>query len=187
MNKILHSTKFLELKSAQNPKNTGEWFYVHRPNTKNIVVIIPVIKYRDKEDEILFLKTRRPPIYSEKIGEFCIELPAGLVGDERKGETIYEALASELLEETGFSSNEFEILGNNISSSGGLTDEVCTIAKCTISADSPKKEPVDDGGVIVDRIKVPISKVKSWLLEMNKKGYVISAQTLGALYLYYML
>lgn len=183
MNKILHSTKFLELKSTPNIKGDGEWFYAHRPNASDIAVIVPYIKNKNREDEILFLKTKRPPIISEGIGEYCIELPAGLVGDEREGETILEAIRAELLEETGLIAEHFEILGENISSSGGLCDEICTIAKAIISDDKIIKEPVDDGGVIAERIRVPVSEVKTWISEMNKKGYVISAQTLGALYL----
>ena len=82
MSTILYDTEYLQLKST--PSKEGKpWVYAHRPNANNVVVILPVCN-----DEILFLTEERPPLIAEDKGLYCIGLPAGLVGDERKGETI---------------------------------------------------------------------------------------------------
>ena len=48
-NEILYSTKFLQLK-AYSRQNGSKWVYAHRPNAKDIAVIVPVIKKDDKEN-----------------------------------------------------------------------------------------------------------------------------------------
>ena len=68
MNKVLCSTKFLELKATTSPIEGVDWIYAHRPNAKNVVVIVPVIQ----DKYVLFLKTNRPPILNEGIGQYCI-------------------------------------------------------------------------------------------------------------------
>ena len=95
MSNILYHTKFLDLKSTPS-KSGNQWVYAHRPNAKDVVVILPTTK-----DEVLFLIEERPPIQAENIGKYTIGTAAGLVGDERLGESVEEALATELLEETG--------------------------------------------------------------------------------------
>ena len=51
---------------------------------------------------------------------------------------------------------DFKIVSKNIASSSGLSSEVCTITCAYIDDDTIYKTPVSDGGIIVDRIKVPI-------------------------------
>ena len=92
MSEVLYNTKYLQLKSTPS-KSGNNWVYAHRPNVNGVVVILPV-----KDDEVLFLIEERPPIQAEGIGKYTIAIPAGLVGDERKGESIEEALKTELLE-----------------------------------------------------------------------------------------
>jgi len=178
INKVLHSTEFLELKSTQSPISGKDWVYAHRPNAKNVIVIVPIIT----NEYVLFLNTKRPPIISEGIGQQCIELPAGLIGDEYKNETIEDALKRELLEETGMLCYDFKIVAKNVASSSGLSSEVCTIAFAYINDDTLYKKPQTDNGIIIDRVKIPIDKIKIWLKEEQKKGSVLSAQTLAALF-----
>ena len=89
--KILCSTKYLELKEAVAPNGKSAWIYAHRQIATDVVVIVPVLK-SETEEKILFLKTQRPPLYAENKADINIELPAGLVGDERKGESIEQAI-----------------------------------------------------------------------------------------------
>ena len=91
---ILYDTKYLQLKSTKS-KTGKDWVYAHRPNAKDVVVILPLINNKD----ILFLKEERPPLQAENIAKYSIALPAGLVGDERIGETVEDAIHAELLEE----------------------------------------------------------------------------------------
>lgn len=171
---ILYKTKYLEL------RETNGWVYAHRGNAGSIVIIIPVIKNR----EILFLKTKRPPLTSEGYNDFNIELPAGLVGDIYKNENILDSAKRELLEETGLVADEMKILTQKLTSSAGLTDEISTVILANISEDTIKSTPVDDGGVIQERIKVEIKDINAWLKSEEEKGNTIGAQTLSALFLF---
>lgn len=176
MNETLYHTNFLDLKSTIS-KNNKPWFYAHRPNAKDVVVILP-----NTEDEVLFLIEERPPIQAENKGVFTIGIAAGLVGDERKGESIEDALKAELLEETGLVAEKIEIVTQNVASSAGCTSETFTIALATIKNKLPIQTPIDDGGVIVDRIWVKKTELKAWLTEKEKQGYVLTAQALAALF-----
>ena len=177
---ILYETKYLNLKAAKR-ENKPDWVYVVRPNAKNVVGILPVIK-GEVEDEVLFLITKRPPLVKEHVAKYCVEVPAGLVGDEDKNETTMESIKKELLEETGLVGDKIEILLDKVSTSAGLTSETATIALATITDDSIKNNPVDDGGVIVDRIRVKKSEIKNFLKQKEHEGYAISALALASLY-----
>lgn len=176
MSKVLYDTKYLQLKSTL-AKSGHDWVYAHRPNAKDVVVILP-----QTEDEVLFLIEERPPLQAENKGKYSLALPAGLVGDERIGETIEEAIKAELLEEAGLVANSIEIKSRNVASSAGCVSETVTIAIANIKQKQPVSEPVSDGGVIVDRVWVEKSQIKKWLKEQEKKGIVLTAQTLAALY-----
>jgi len=176
MNKILYHTKFLDLKYIIT-KNKKQWFYAHRPNANGVVIILPKTK-----DEVLFLIEERPPIQAEKIGKYSIGLPAGLVGDERIDESIEEAIASELLEETGLLAEKIEIKSSKVASSAGCLSEISTIAIAHIKDKNIVQEPIDDDGVIVDRVWINKKDIKNWLNKKEKEGYILTAQMLSALY-----
>ena len=89
-NTVLYDTNFLQLKSTP-AKSGNPWVYAHRPNAKDVVVILP-----HTEDEVLFLIEERPPIQAENRGKYTIGLAAGLVGDERAGESIEDAIKAEM-------------------------------------------------------------------------------------------
>jgi len=183
-NKVLHDTKFLQLKETQAPNGTP-WIYAHRPNTTaktdNAVVIAPII-HNEHGDTVVFLETRRPPIYAEGKAETCIEFPAGLVGDETKGETIRQAIRKELLEETGYKANKITIVAKNSAGSTGCLSETSTIAIADILKDKIFKKPVTDFGIIVDIHKIPFEKVEKWLKSQEKMGKSVAQQVYSGLY-----
>lgn len=176
MNETLYHTKFLDLKSTL-AKNGKPWFYAHRPNAKDVVIILP-----KTENEVLFLIEERPPIQAENKGKYTIGLAAGLVGDERGGETVEEAIKSELLEETGLIAESIKIVANNVASSAGCVSETCTIAIAHISSKKEIQKPTSDNGIIVDRVWVKNCNIKNWLSDKEKEGYVLTAQALAALF-----
>jgi len=182
---VLYSTSHLQLKSAKSPDGTFNWFYAHRPNTRagkdDGVVIVPVI-HEKNGDSIMFLESRRPPIYEEGKAETGIELPAGLIGDVREGETAEEAVKAELLEETGLEADSIRITMENSASSGGCTSETISYAKADISNPNQVQEPVSDHGVIIARHKVPVGEVNNWLKEQQNAGKSVSSHTLAAIY-----
>ncbi len=178
---ILYKTEYLTLKSVKR-ENKPDWVYAARENAKDVVVILPVIKDTDGSESVLFLITRRPPLVAENVSEFSIELPAGLVGDEDKNETVMSAIKKELLEETGLIAESIKIVARKVSTSGGLTSETSTIATAYIRDKNPHITPSTDGGIITDRIYVKKDKIKEFLSDKEKEGFSVSAQALAALF-----
>ena len=176
MSEILYDTKYLQLKST--PSKSGKpWVYAHRPNAKDVVVILPVVG-----DSILFLIEERPPLNAENKAVYSVAIPAGLVGDERGNETVEEAIKAELLEESGLAADRIKIVSRKIASSPGCVSETVTIAIAYIDNYEIKVKPVSDGGVIVDRILVKRNDVYTWLRNKENEGYAMAASTLAALY-----
>ena len=174
---ILYDTKFLQLKST--PSKSGKpWVYAHRPNAKDVVVILPIIK----NEQVLFLKEQRPPLIAEGIAKYSIALPAGLVGDERIGESVEEAIKAELLEETGLVADKIVIKSRKVASSPGCVSETVTIAIAYIDEYKIVSEPVSDGGVIVGRILINKNEIYNWLRELEENGIALTASTLAALF-----
>lgn len=182
--KILCSTKYLELKEAVAPNGKSAWIYAHRQIATDVVVIVPVLKSKT-EEKILFLKTQRPPLYAENKADINIELPAGLVGDERKGESIEQAIEAELREETGLRADSIKIVSRKIASSAGCTSETSTIALAEITDTTEISKPLSDGGIILERIWVNANDIRNWLQEQEKNGCAISAQALCGLFYYF--
>lgn len=178
--KILYHTKFLDLKSTKSPTG-NDWFYAHRANVSNVVVLIPVI-HAQSGDKIIFIETQRPPLYAEGKGLYNIELPAGLVGDIDKNETVLEAIKKELLEETGYNADKITILTDKVSSSSGCTSETLTFALVEIYNDEIKQEPQDDGAIILKRHCIELSEVKNWLKMQEKDKKTLSTPMLAGLF-----
>ena len=174
---ILFDTKYLQLKSTKSVTG-NDWVYAHRPNTNGVVVILPIIE----NDKILFITEERPPIFAEYGSRRTIGLPAGLVGDIRKGETIEDAIKAELLEEAGLEANEIKILAKDVASSAGCTSETFTIALAKINNYRIVNEPINDGGIIVERTLVKISEIDDWFRKQQKDNCILTAQMLSALY-----
>lgn len=92
-------------------KRRGRWEYASRPNDIGAAVIVAV-----DDGHVLLVEQYRVPI-----GKRCLELPAGLVGDEGSEEPSVAALR-ELEEETGYRAERAESLGS-FYSSPGMADE----------------------------------------------------------------
>ena len=69
----------------------GRWEYVSRTGSVNAVVIIA-----EHEGKVLIIDQYRVPV-----GKRCLELPAGLVGDEDEHATVEGTAVKELEEENG--------------------------------------------------------------------------------------
>ena len=90
----------------------GKWEYASRARDIRAVVILA--EYEGKE--LLVDQPRVGPDCR------CIELPAGLVGDIDPDETIESTAIKELEEETGFTAESVERLGDFYSSPGMLAE-----------------------------------------------------------------
>ena len=103
----------------------------------------------------------------------------GILADRQK---VLDIIKAELLEETGFIADEIEIVTKNVSSSAGCTSEVVTIAIARINNPILHQEPVNDGGIIVDRILVNKKDIPQFLKKEQDEGNTIAAHTLAGLY-----
>ena len=97
------------------------------------------------EGHLLLIEQRRIPT-----GRTCLELPAGLVGDERGPESAIAAAARELEEETGYHAAHLEALGV-FYSSPGLTSESFTLVRAT---ELTKVGELEDG-ITLHRVAMP--------------------------------
>ena len=85
-------------------KVRGKWEYVSRSRGIKAAVILAI----DAEDHVILVEQFRVPL-----GKPCLELPAGLIGDDdgKAGEDATVAAARELEEETGYRAGRIEVLG----------------------------------------------------------------------------
>jgi ADP-ribose pyrophosphatase len=90
----------------------GRWEYVSRTNEVRAVVILA-----EHDGQLILVEQFRFPI-----GARCLELPAGLVGDEGHIADVEETALRELEEETGYSAERIERLGDYYSSPGMLAE-----------------------------------------------------------------
>ena len=90
----------------------GKWEYASR--TRNIGAVVVIAEYEGKI--ILVDQPRVGPDCR------CVELPAGLVGDEDPDITVEQTAIKELEEETGFTGDRVERLGEFFASPGMLSE-----------------------------------------------------------------
>ena len=90
----------------------GKWEYASRSNNINAVVILAV-----HEEKLILIDQPRVPLDCR-----CLELPAGLVGDEDPEATPESTAIKELEEETGFTAERVERLGEYYASPGMLSE-----------------------------------------------------------------
>ena len=126
------SGKFLEV------KKDGRWEYVSRTRGVSAAVILAI----DGEDVILVEQYRVP------LGAPCLELPAGLVGDEEEGEEVEKAAIRELEEETGYRAGRMINLGR-FHASPGMSSEGFTLLRA-----EALQRTGEGGGVAGEDIKV---------------------------------
>lgn len=181
---IISTTKFLEFKSTPSPSGK-DWYYVRRTNDANehdSAVVITTLVKKNNEYNFLLFKTNRPPITAENKAIYCLESPAGLIGDTDCNEKTIECAKKELLEETGLIANNLFIELENCSTSAGLSCE--TLSYVTAIVDDYKiiQEPIDDGGIIIERYFVPAKDITSHLQSVDKKEISIAAATVCGIF-----
>lgn len=96
----------------------GRWEYVSRTGSINAAVILA-----EHDGKVILIEQYRVPV-----GGRCLELPAGLVGDEDEHATVEGTAVKELEEETGFTCDHVERLGE-FHSSPGMVAESFTLVR----------------------------------------------------------
>ena len=99
-------------------KRDGTWEYVSRARGIQAAVIVAI-----DDGHVILVEQYRVPL-----GKRCLELPAGLVGDETSGEPVEIAAARELEEETGYAAARIDPIGY-FHSSPGMVSEGFTLVR----------------------------------------------------------
>ena len=154
--KQLHAGRHLAL------CETRGWEFVTRTQGTGVVGIVATTP----ADHLILVEQHRHPV-----GARVLELPAGLVADDRD-ESVEEAARRELLEETGYTapidSFKRSIRGP---SSAGLTDEIVDLV---VVRDVRR---VSAGGGVGDEditvLEAPIDRLDQWLFEQGAQGMLI--------------
>jgi len=91
----------------------GTWEYVERCGGVHAVVILA-----EHNGKVVLVEQPRTPLGERN----CLELPAGLVGDEDSNATVEGTAVKELEEETGFTADRIEVIGEFFSSPGMVAE-----------------------------------------------------------------
>ena len=161
---VLYSGKFLSL------AREGHWEYAERVNETGGAIIVAVTA----EGNLLLVEQERIPVHAR-----VIEFPAGILGEEGNGESDADGARRELLEETGYAAEKFEILAHGPASSG-LTSEVITLFLA-----SNLKRVHAGGGVANEKIivhEIPVAEVHEWLAAKAAAGFLIEPKVYAGLY-----
>jgi ADP-ribose pyrophosphatase len=143
----------------------GTWEFVSRTRGVTAAVIVAV-----DEGHVLLVEQYRVPA-----GARCIELPAGLVGDEQAGEAVEAAAIRELEEETGYRAGRMTALGR-FHASPGMSSEAFTLLRA-----EELTKVGDGGGVAGENIevhRVALSAVPAFIEAKRAGGCAVDAKML---------
>ena len=147
-------------------KRQGKWEYVARARNIQAAVIVAI----DDDDHVLLVEQYRVPI-----GRRCLELPAGLVGDETEGEDVLDSAGRELVEETGYRADRVESLGV-FYSSPGLASEGFTLVRATGLTRIGDGGGTEDEQIVVHR--VALAALPAFVAAKRAEGLAIDVKML---------
>lgn len=149
-------------------RSRGRWEYVGRTRGVRAAVMLAV-----DDGHVLLVEQYRVPL-----GRACLELPAGLVGDETEGESVSDAASRELEEETGYRAAVIEILGD-FASSPGMVSETFTMVRCVGLTRVGDGGGVEGEGITVHR--VPLATLHMFVAERRAAGLMIDVKLFALL------
>ena len=142
-------------------KQQGNWEYVSRSRGIHAAVILAIDENSDGR-HILLVEQYRVPL-----GKYCLELPAGLVGDDSAGEAPELAAVRELEEETGYRAAEWLTVGE-FYSSPGMVSESFTLLRATGLTKVGEGGGVDGEDIAVHR--VPLPEIAAFIAAKRAEG-----------------
>ncbi|MGB3471626.1 MAG: NUDIX hydrolase [Erythrobacter sp.] len=151
-------------------KTRGRWEYVGRSRGIRAAAIIALDDDADGTRHVILVSQYRVPL-----SQFCLEIPAGLVGDTAgsEGEPAIEAAARELEEETGYTAGTIEVLGE-FYSSPGMVSECFTLLKATDLTKVSEGGGISDENINVHRI--PLSDLTAFVADWRKAGHAVDVR-----------
>ncbi|WP_343520443.1 NUDIX hydrolase [Sphingomonas sp.] len=147
-------------------KKQGRWEYVARARGIRAAVIVAI----DDDEQLILVEQYRVPL-----GRACLELPAGLVGDESEDEAVEIAAARELEEETGYRAGRVESLGEYFSSPG-MVSESFTLVRAHDLVRAGEGGGVEGEGITVHRVK--LAAVPDFVADCRARGMAIDVKLL---------
>lgn len=143
----------------------GRWEYVSRTDDTRAVVVIA-----EHEGRLILVEQYRVPV-----GGRCVELPAGLVGDEDAKATVEDTAIKELEEEAGYTAERIELLGD-FHSSPGMVAESFTLVRA-----HGVRKVGDGGGTEHEEIEVhlvPRAEIPAFVAKRRAEGVAVDVKLL---------
>lgn len=152
-------------------KTRGRWEYVGRARNIRAAVILAITPAR----EVILVEQFRVPL-----GRPCIELPAGLIGDDDSSADEDASLAAlrELEEETGYRATHMEALGE-FWSSPGMVSESFTLFRAHGLTRVSAGGGVEGEGITVHH--VPLGDIASYIATCRAQGMAVDVKILTLL------
>ena len=143
----------------------GRWEYVSRVGDVRAVVILA-----EYEGKVILIEQPRMAV-----GGRCLELPAGLVGDEDPSVTVEGTAIKELEEETGFTAERVERLGDFHASPGMLSESFTLVRAHGVTRSG------EGGGTEHEDIEVhlvPRADIPAFVEDKRAAGFAIDVKLL---------
>jgi len=151
-------------------KTRGRWEYVGRSRGIRAAAILALDEDADGRRHVILVSQYRVPL-----GRFCLEVPAGLIGDDegRSNEDAREAAIRELEEETGYVAERMEVLGE-FYSSPGMVSESFTLLRATGLTRVSEGGGVSEEDIAVHR--VPLDELARFVDEWRARDHAIDVR-----------
>jgi len=143
----------------------GKWEYAGRTNAIRAVAILA-----EHDGKVILVDQPRVPPDCR-----CIELPAGLVGDEDPEATPETAAIKELEEETGFTAERVERLGDFYASPGMLSESFTLVRAHGV------RKIGEGGGTESEDINVhlvPRAEIANFIEQKRAEGFGVDVKLL---------
>ena len=146
-------------------KTRGRWEYVSRARGIRAAVIIAI-----EDGHVLLVEQYRVPL-----GRVCLELPAGLIGDDdgADDEPAEVAAIRELEEETGYTAARMDDLGE-FHSSPGMVSESFTLMRARGLCKVGDGGGTDSEDITVHR--VPLSALPEFVAQRRALGHAVDVR-----------
>lgn len=147
-------------------KRRGKWEYASRTRGIRAAAIIAI----DDDGCVLLVEQFRVPI-----GRICLEVPAGLVGDDdgAEHESAEVAAIRELEEETGYTAARMDNLGE-FHSSPGMVSEAFTLLRARGLTKVGEGGGLPGENITVHR--VPLAELPRFVAQWRERGHAVDVR-----------
>ena len=147
-------------------KRRGKWEYASRARGIRAAAIIAI----DDEGCVLLVEQFRVPL-----GRVCLEIPAGLIGDDdgHENESAETAAIRELEEETGYTAAHMDNLGE-FHSSPGMVSEAFTLLRARGLTKVGEGGGLPGEDITVHR--VPLAELSQFVAQWRERGHAVDVR-----------